>query len=174
MVMNMKNNLLIRRMEQKDIPLISKAFRIIGWNKPESQYLQYYNEQLAEKRIVFLAFINEEFAGYCNIVWASKYPPFLEKQIPEISDLNVLPLFRRKGIASALMDKAEEIAFKRSDVVGIGVGLHEDYGPAQTMYVMRGYVPDGRGITYNYTPVYGGRQVCVDDNMIMWLTKTIE
>jgi len=173
MVENMKNELLIRRMEPNDIPLISEAFRKIDWNKPESQYLQYYNEQIAEKRIVFLAFINEEFAGYGNIVWTSRYPLFREKQIPEISDLNVLPLFRRRGIASAIMDKAEEIAFKRSDVVGIGVGLYADYGPAQTMYVLRGYVPDGRGITYNYAPVYGGRQVCADDDLIMWFTKTI-
>jgi hypothetical protein len=42
----------------------------------------------------------------------------------------VLPDFRRPGIASALMDLAEEYEGARSRIAGIGVGLYADYGPA--------------------------------------------
>ena len=152
---------------------ISDAFKKIGWHKPESQYQRYYEEQIANKRIVFLACIKEEFAGYGNILWMSNYPPFRQKQIPEISDLNILPSFRRKGIASAIMDQAEEMISKRSDTAGIGVGLYTDYGPAQLMYVLRGYMPDSLGITYKYRPVYGGQKICADDDLVMWFTKDL-
>jgi hypothetical protein len=38
---------------------------------------------------------------------------------------------------------------EHSESVGIGVGLYLDYGVAQTMYVKRGYIPDGKGICKN-------------------------
>ncbi len=66
-------------------------------------------------------------------------------KIPEIQDLNVLPPFRRKGIATMLLDRAEAEVACRSDVVGIGVGLHPGYNDAQRLYVKRGYIPDGLG-----------------------------
>ena len=55
-----------------------------------------------------------------NIVWESDYLPFRNIQIPEISDLNVLPSFRRRGIATAIMDKSERMISEHSDTVGIG------------------------------------------------------
>jgi len=170
----MKDNLYIRQMKQDDAPVISSAFTEIGWNKPESLYLRYHREQEEEKRIVFVAFVNEEFAGYGNIDWESDYPPFREKQIPEIQDLNVLPKFRRRGIATAVMDKAEAMISERSNTVGIGVGLYSDYGAAQRMYVLRGYVPDGCGITYENKHVSGGQRVPVNDGLILWSTKHLK
>ena len=86
------------------------------------------------------------FAGYLNVVWQVEYPPFRESGIPEIQDFNVLPRFRRKGIGSRLMESAERLAAERSHIVGIGVGMTEDYGAAQRLYALRGYVPDGRGL----------------------------
>ena len=170
----MKNTLSIRKIEPCDIQVISSAFTAIGWNKPESQYRRYYEEQKEQKRIVLLAFLNEEFAGYGNIVWESDYPPFKEKQIPEISDLNVLPKFRRQGIATSIMNQAEETISERSDTVGIGVGLYTDYGAAQRMYVLRGYVPNGQGITYKNERVSGGQQVHADDDLVLWFTKRLK
>ncbi len=134
----MGNGLSIREMEQDYAQMISSAFSAIGWNKSESQYDRYYEEQKAGKRVVLVAFVNGEYAGYGNIVWESDYLPFRNIQIPEISDLNVLPSFRRRGIATAIMDKAERMISERSDTVGIGFGLYADYGTAQRMYILRG------------------------------------
>jgi ribosomal protein S18 acetylase RimI-like enzyme len=118
--------------------------------------------------------VEEEIAGYLTVRWESDYPPFREARIPEIVDLNVLPAFRRRGIASALMDAAEAIIAQRSPVAGIGVGLYADYGAAQRMYVLRGYIPDGRGIFYNREPVIPGEMARVDDELVLYFTKRLD
>jgi len=46
-----------------------------------------------------------------------------------------------------------------------------DYGAAQRMYVLRGYIPDGRGIvSHNRFPAYG-ESVPVDDDLVLHFTK---
>jgi GNAT superfamily N-acetyltransferase len=78
-----------------------------------------------------------EFAGYVTLLWVSDYGPFAKRQIPEISDLNVLPPHRRQGIGNALLDRAESAASARSKVVGLGVGLYSDYGAAKDLRAAR-------------------------------------
>ena len=160
----------IRLLETQDIQVISAAFADVGWNKPASQYERYLAEQDRGERVVLVAYSGENFAGYVTIVWKSGYPPFAEKGIPEVVDLNVLPDFRRQGIASALMDEAERRIFERSDVAGIGVGISAEYGAAQRMYVLRGYVPDGQGLVGDGQHIREGSTVRVDDCVIC-LTK---
>ena len=41
-----------------------------------------------------------------------------------------------------LLAFAENIARQQYDEIGLGVGLNEDYGPAQSLYVKQGYVPN--------------------------------
>jgi hypothetical protein len=36
-----------------------------------------------------------------------------------------------------------------------------------------GYVPDGKGITFNYTYVIPGEQYPVDDHLLIWLKKAL-
>ena len=139
-----QDRITIRTMEEPDIMMISEAFCQPPWNKPPEQYQQYFREQVDGKRTVLVAFCNDYFAGYGTICWLSEYAPFAEQHIPEIVDLNVLEQFRRKGIGTQLMDRAEAEIAERSPIAGIGVGLYPDYGPAQRMYVLRGYVPDAR------------------------------
>jgi GNAT superfamily N-acetyltransferase len=79
--------------------------------------------------------------------WRPTYPGFVDLNVPEIQDLNVLTEYRRNGIASRLLDRAETEAARRSSVVGITVGLHPGYNAAPRLYAKRGYIPDGRGIT---------------------------
>lgn len=69
------------------------------------------------------------------------------------------------------MDEAEKRIFEKSRFAGLGVGLYTDYGPAQQMYVRRGYVPDGRGLMYHNCPVTPGRDVFVDDELTLFFTK---
>ena len=109
-----------------------------------------------------------------TVNWRPSYPPLAEQQIPEIQDLNVIPRFQKQGIGTRLLDRAEEEVARRSNVVGIGVGLHPGYNAAQRLYVKRGYIPDGRGLTYRNRPVEESMQVVLDDDLILHLSKTIK
>src|SRR6266498_267983 len=163
----------IRLLESKDIAPITKAFKEIGWNKPQSQYESYWLEQELEIRNVYVAFQEEQFAGYLTICWKSGYKPFHERNIPEITDFNVLPKFRRMGIGTQLMDKAEDEIAKASLTAGIGVGMTPDYGAAQRLYVLRGYVPDGLGLHWKDHQTQYGEEVRLDDDLALYFTKAL-
>ncbi|MBA3944687.1 MAG: GNAT family N-acetyltransferase [Herpetosiphonaceae bacterium] len=171
--MNAPPDLHIRLLQSEDIGPIISAFAAIGWNKSASQYERYLAEQTAEARVVLVAFIADHFAGYVTIQWQPGYPPFRAANIPEIQDFNVLPHYRRQHIGTALLDEAEHRIAQRSPIAGIGVGLYADYGPAQRMYVLRGYVPDGRGVAYDNRVVQPGDQVRVDDALVLSFTKNV-
>jgi GNAT superfamily N-acetyltransferase len=163
----------IRPLQQEDIVPISEAFARIGWNKPACQYVKYLQEQECGERQVFVAFQDSTFLGYLTVVWESHYPPLREAGIPEIVDFNVLPEFRKQGIGSCLMDRAEALISERSEVAGIGVGMDSDYGAAQRLYVKRGYIPDGRGLSYEDVQVVYGQTVTVDDSLVLHFTKRL-
>ena len=155
-------------------PLVFQAaFDAIGWNKPAAQYERYLEEQASDVRPILVARIDDVFAGYVTVVWRTGYAPFCEAGIPEIQDFNVLPSFRRQGIGSALMDAAEALIATRSKTAGIGVGLYPDYGPAQRLYVLRGYVPDGLGIAAEQVQVQPGQVVRVDDELALYFTRRV-
>ena len=171
--MEIAESVQIRLLEESDPPSIVAAFRKIGWNKPEAKYRRYLHEQITGTRTCFVAIVEDQFAGYVTVNWRPIYAGFAEMNIPEIQDLNVLITYRRKGIASRLLDRAEGEAARRSDVVGIGVGLHPGYNAAQRLYAKRGYIPDGRGITYRNRFAEEGASVVVDDDLVMHFTKQL-
>ena len=164
----------IRPLEINDIPEIAKAFKELGWNKPASQYERYLAQQELGVRHVYVAFADGQFAGYLTICWESSYKPFLVHSIPEIVDFNVLPKFRRMGIGTQLMDRAEREIAKVSSVAGIGVGMTSDYGAAQKLYVLRGYIPDGRGLHWRDHHVHYHEDITVDDDLALYLTKELK
>jgi len=164
-------DVLIRSLEARDVEPIAAAFAAIGWNKPAAQYQRYLSEQQQGRRVVLVAFAHGEFAGYLTVVWRTDYPPFRDRNIPEIQDFNVLPHLRGRRIGTRLMDEAEALISRRSSTVGIGVGMTADYGAAQRLYVRRGYVPDGRGLVAHDRFVTYGEQVRVDDGLVLHFTK---
>ncbi len=167
-------NLTIRRLAKADAETISQAFTEIGWNKPVEQYQRYFQQHQEQQIIVLVAQCNEDFAGYLKVAWHPEYAYFEEQAIPEIQDLNVLPKYRRRGVATALMDEAEAIVARRSSNVGIGVGLHPGYNAAQRLYVLRGYVPDGLGVTWQGDYISEGQDVVADDDLVLHLVKKLE
>jgi CYTH domain-containing protein/GNAT superfamily N-acetyltransferase len=165
--------LAVRLLESDDPPAIAAALATMGWKKPEAQYARYLTEQAAGTRTVVTAWLGGAFAGYVTVVWQSPYEPFRSAGIPEIQDLNVVSGLRRRGVASALLDEAESRIAQRSPVAGIGVGLHPGYNAAQRLYPLRGYVPDGRGVTHGRRFVREGERVPFDDDLVLRMTKRL-
>ena len=151
----------IRTLSASDIRTIVSAF-ISFYPKPSEIFEQW------------LAFVQDQFVGYITLKHHSIYESFAKDNIPEIMDLNVIPPYRNQGIASKLLDIAEDEAKKVSDIVGLGVGLYKDYGSAQRLYIKRGYIPDGNGITYDYKQIDPGSTVCLDDDLILWMKKKLK
>lgn len=170
--------IVIKALALTDIPFLVDAFQKANWQKPASLFEKYYQEQQQAERVVWLAYFQDQIAGYVTLKWTSLYKPFAHKQVPEIMDLNVLPSFRKFGIGSTLLTVAEEKAASQHSHVGLGVGLYggQDggYGQAQRLYIKRGYIPDGLGVTYDYKPVDPGKMVCLDDDLILWFTKKVK
>jgi len=161
----------IRLLEESDLQSIAVAFKNMGWKKSATMYRRYLYEQVAGIRTCFVAIVDGKFAGYVTVNWQPAYVGFAGPNIPEIQDLNVLTKYRRKGIASRLLDRAEGEAARRSSVVGIGVGL--GYNATQRLYAKRGYIPDARGITYRNRFVEEAASEVVDDDLVMHFTKQL-
>jgi GNAT superfamily N-acetyltransferase len=113
------------------------------------------------------------YLGHC-LVRASQHPPFVERGVREIADLNVMPESRRRGVATAILVAAEAHVAVTAREVGIGVGLYDAYGAAQRLYAAHGYVPDGTGLWVGTKPVEAGDVVTVNDDLILYLTKRLQ
>ncbi len=72
------------------------------------------------------------------------------------------------------MDELERIAGEKATAVGIGVGLHPGYGPAQRLYALRSYVPDALGVSCDNRLVTGGETLPVDDALNIHLVKQFD
>ncbi len=169
----MIDGLEIRPLAPGDPEVISRAFDRMGWKKSVEKYKKYLREQELGTREIRVAELAGGFAGYVTVRWCSEYAYFKDNGIPVVEDLNVLSQFRRRGIASALVDECERMIGMRSPVAGIGVGLHPGYNAAQRMYVLRGYVPDARGVTYKYRYVTEGETLPFDDHLVLFFTKKL-
>ena len=167
-------NCTLTALVNNDIDGIVAAFKSIGWNKPASIYQAYLKDQSDSQRSVIVAKEDGIFCGYVTIKFKSEYPAFSLKNIPEISDLNVLPDYRRKGIGTILIEACEAIARDRGCAqIGIGVGMTADYGSAQRLYPRLGYIPDGCGLHYKNKPVNYGDKVDVDDDLVLYFIKPL-
>src|SRR5437773_3250018 len=141
-------NISVSSLLAAECSVIADAFTRQDWSKPLEQFQQYLREQAAGSRVVLIANVRKEFAGYVSIVWTSNYAVFREHSMPEIQDFNVLKKYQRRGVGTRLMDAAESLIAERSDFAGIRVGLTADYAVAHRLYIKRGYLLDGNGISY--------------------------
>lgn len=164
----------VRSLTAADPGPIAAAFAALGWpGKTVQQYERYLGEQADGVRAVRVATVDGAFAGYLTVCWTSAYAPFRAAGTAEIVDLNVLPRFRRRRVASTLMDAAEDLIAARGDVAGLGVGLYADYAAAHLLYLGRGYLPDGLGVAYGGVPVAPGAAVRVDDDLALMMTRRL-
>jgi len=116
---------------------------------------------------------DDQVAGHITLRWKSEYKPFLKKKIPEIKDLIVIKKYREYGVGSLLLDVAEGKASKKSSVAGLCVGLDIYYGLAQKLYVSRGFIPDGNGVTRLCKTIVPEDKVIFDEEFELWFTKRV-
>ena len=141
----MKRTCSIRKMQESDIKELSRGFISQGWPSREEILTRYFKEQESGEREVLVAEVEGALAGYILILPCAKQGPFAEIY-PELSDFNVFEPFQNQGIGNLLLEEAEKRVKLISDKVTLGVGLHSGYGPAQRLYIKRGYIPDGTGV----------------------------
>ena len=102
-----RSALVIRDLDASDIAPMAAAFIAMGCPDRTATLERYFREQQAGSRPMFVAFSDGEFAGYVTVAWQSSYEHFAAAGIPEIKDLNVIEPFRRRKIATALVQAAE-------------------------------------------------------------------
>jgi GNAT superfamily N-acetyltransferase len=167
----------IRELTAEDLSRIVATSGGAAWNGGFKKWNQRLAEHQNGRRSVLLAVKQEEpdsYLGYGSLLWSSAYAPFRDLGIPAIQDLVVHEGWRRRGIATQLIAALEDQARGRGhNQIGLAVGLYADYGPAQRLYMKLGYELDGRGITCNCVPVAGGSQVKLDDDLVIWMVKSL-
>ena len=168
----MKTTCSIRKMQESDIQELSRGFISQGWPSREEILTRYFKEQESGEREVLVAEVEGALAGYITILSCAKQGPFAEIY-PELSDFNVFEPFQNQGIGNLLLEEAEKQVRLISDKVTLGVGLHSGYGPAQRLYIKRGYIPDGTGVWYqNHQPAMNA--VCEDIvELVLYLSKNL-
>lgn len=167
----MNLNIKIREMIESDIVNLNREFNLQGWEKPISLFKKYYDEQNSGNRRVFIASSDDIVLGYVTLISNDKNGPFANKNIPTVVDFNVLEKHQNNGVGNLLLDRVEEVVRRYSDKICLGVGLHSGYGPAQRMYVKRGYVPDGSGVWYKNEVVKPYSKCINNDELVLYLSK---
>ena len=168
----MKTTCSMRKMQESDIKDLSRGFISQGWPGREEILARYFLEQESGEREVLVAEIDGAVVGYITILPSAKHGPFAEIY-PELSDFNVFETFQNQGIGNLLMEEAEKRVKLVSDKVTLGVGLHSGYGPAQRLYIKRGYIPDGSGVWYQNYPV-AMNATCEDiGDLVLYLSKDL-
>ena len=169
----MKTTCSIRKMQESDIKNLSQGFISQGWPGREEILARYFLEQKSREREVLVAEIDGVVAGYITILPIAKQGPFAG-MAPELSDFNVFEPFQNQGIGNLLMEEAENRVKLISDKVTLGVGLHSGYGPAQRLYMKRGYIPDGTGVWYRNQPLEMNATIQNNDDLVLYLSKEFE
>ncbi len=167
---------LVRPLKVSDIPKIVLRYTF-PWSTPEMSrtlWETYYQEQEDHIRTVAVIENNDEILGYGSLLRKPECPYFAKDNIPEINAVWIDEDHRSKGLGTALIKWLENLAKEQGYIeIGIGVGLYRDYGPAQRLYFHLGYAPDGNGITYKGEPTTPGQSYPLDDELILWLKKTL-
>lgn len=167
------DKLIIRSMRPEDAKVYYDTYLSYDWHPQIETYDNYYKEQQAGERLVFVPEYEGKVVGICTLVLHPTEGPWGGKDIPEIVDLCVFFHIHKYGIGSKLLDVAEAEAAKRSDMVFLAVGCHSGYGAAQRIYVKRGYIPDGSGVWYQNRQLDQYAPCVNDDDLLLFMSKKL-
>lgn len=162
----------IRMMELDDVLPLCEAERDVS-----DENRHYYERHLANQSkndcSILIALVDGKIAGHVFLYYHCRWGGLKNQGLPCVVDLFVFEPYRRAGIATLLMDACEKIARKYSDCIYLDVGLNSDYGPAQRMYIRRGYLPDGKGAYYRQEVCAVDAECRNDDELTLCLIKNL-
>lgn len=165
-------NIEVRKMDYDDIPFICKA----DHDESERNITYLKNQLLNQEKqecSALIAMYQGNVAGYVFLYYKCRWGGMANCGIPGVVDLIVFEIYRQKGIATVLMDVAEDIARKYANKVYLDVCLNSRYGAAQRLYVKRGYIPDGKGVYYGETVCEENADCKNDDELALCLVKEL-
>lgn len=166
------NTIDVRVMTQNDIALICEAADDAG-----EENVSYFERQLAnqdkQECTALIALCDGEVAGHVFLYYKCRWGGMANCNLPSVVDLVVFEKYRKKGIATKLMNIAEEIAKEYGSKIYLDVCLNSEYGPAQVLYIKRGYVPDGKGVYYEEKVCETNADCKNDDELTLCLVKEL-
>ncbi len=169
----LSDHIIIRQLNETDISPLCNA---TGDHSEDT--IRYLSDQMERQRngecTALLAIYDSMIAGYVFLYHRCKWGGMGGQGYPGIVDLFVLPAYRNQGIASKLMDVAENIASEYHHSVYLDVCLDRSYGAAQRLYMKRGYLPDGKGVYYKEQVCPQGAACKNDDELTLCLVKRLK
>jgi len=137
---------LIIRVNKENFPMFDDMafFRKNGRERTEDErkeiqdYTAFHLTLEDENFYVFAAQSNNQFVGYICAVYLPKITRAKSKGYLYIDELWVKPDFRKKGIANALMEKADVLS-KEMDTIGLRLYVNADNNEAISLYKKCGY-----------------------------------
>ncbi|MCB1532645.1 MAG: GNAT family N-acetyltransferase [Alphaproteobacteria bacterium] len=174
MAIEQLEKLVIHKAERGDVFRLECMIAAMGTGKDYGYFEHQFDRVESGMREIYIAVLDGVDTGYCILNWFPKYALFQKLEIPEVQDLNVLPNFRRCGIATMLIEHCENLARARGkDQIGIGVSVAAQAGPAQRLYGKLGYVADGNGVTYDRKLTAPNEVRPLDDQLCLMMVKTM-
>lgn len=164
----------LRKAAPEDVDALAALNEAMGHHKDDGYFELCFERQEKGELDIYLVTFEKQLVAYGLLNWQPKYKLYKRLNIPAIQDLNVTPAYRRRGIATAFIEKLEHIVRQAEfDAIGISVGLTADYGPAQRIYTRLGYIPDGHGVTYDRKSIKSGEFRPIDDNLCLMMIKKL-
>ena len=145
------DKIVVRPIRDDEIIALCKAERDESEDNVK-YYERYLNWQREGECTFLIALLNDEIAGYVFVLHRDRWGSAANQGIPGLADLWVFEWNRGKGIGNALLDEAECVAAKYSDILHLDVHVTAEAGAAHRLYFRRGYMPDGKGVYLNYKP----------------------
>ena len=167
-------HLVVRDMRDDDAQSLFLSEKALRYGDAQNRFPGRVLDAAQGKCVALAAVWDGLPVGYVCVYWRAEHGPFVGTGVPEIHDFGVLSTHRRMGVGTRLMDAAEKIASQKSDRVWLAVGLHHWYGPAQRMYGLRGFVPDGSGVWYGDKVAEAYGVFANDDELNLYLVKELK
>lgn len=129
-------DVVIEEIKPEDVARVAGQLR----RRPDSVLESWEKDNRSGDMTMLVAKIDGEVVGTVNVVWKGMANENLARETgraPMIQALEVKNEYRRKGIASLLMDRAESLAAQRSNNIVLAVETGNTI--AREMYEKRGY-----------------------------------
>ena len=167
------DKIVVRPIQDDEIIALCKAER----NESEDNikyYERYLNWQQEGECTFLIALLNGEIAGYVFVLYRDRWGSVANQGIPGLADLWVFEWNRGKGVGNALLEEAERVAAKYSDILHLDVHVTAEAGAAHRLYFRRGYMPDGKGVYLNYKPYEDSMGKVNPDDLTLSMFKRLK